>query len=365
MPMAMRTHYETLGVGPTASADQIRSAYRKLVLVHHPDRSSDPRAKDRFIAITEAYEVLSDPVLRRGYDADLQGARQREEDRRRAEAATAAKAAVRTKPRDTTPVAAEVARLSLLFSKGHIFDAEKLAREIIAREPKQPIPYAVLADVYRSRGNLSEAARYYSLALQMDPKNGTYLKRYEDLMQRTQVKVDSRGRSLIAPLETQLYAFAAACGMVLLAGVYLALSHETRPFGQLEPISTWTLGLMGMLFLAGISVGAGLAVANVLDRLDAVTSTTTGRRAPTIMLGLVAIVSFPAAIGLYLLVGLARRAFNYSTTRLILAVSVATGMLALAGWPTGIDPIQTLLWGGNLCYIASLIGWIVADSLRP
>lgn len=50
------THQEILGVGPKATQDQIRSAYRKLVLVHHPDAGGNP---ERFMQIQAAYEALT------------------------------------------------------------------------------------------------------------------------------------------------------------------------------------------------------------------------------------------------------------------------------------------------------------------
>ena len=59
------SHYSTLGVGKSASADEIKSAYRKLALKHHPDRGGSE--KD-FKAVNEAFSVLSDPSRRRQYD---------------------------------------------------------------------------------------------------------------------------------------------------------------------------------------------------------------------------------------------------------------------------------------------------------
>jgi molecular chaperone DnaJ len=61
--------YATLGVSRTASADEIRKAYRKLARVHHPDANpDDPKAEERFKEISHAYDVLSDPDKRREYD---------------------------------------------------------------------------------------------------------------------------------------------------------------------------------------------------------------------------------------------------------------------------------------------------------
>jgi curved DNA-binding protein len=61
--------YQTLGVSRTASAAEIQRAYRELARQYHPDVNSDPSAEERFKAIGEAYDVLSDPDKRRQYDA--------------------------------------------------------------------------------------------------------------------------------------------------------------------------------------------------------------------------------------------------------------------------------------------------------
>ena len=64
-----RDYYEVLGVAKDASADQIKSAYRKLAMKWHPDRNPDnPEAKAKFQEASEAYEVLSDPAKRQRYD---------------------------------------------------------------------------------------------------------------------------------------------------------------------------------------------------------------------------------------------------------------------------------------------------------
>ena len=62
--------YATLGVSRTASADEIKKAYRKLAREHHPDANpDDPKAEERFKEISHAHDVLSDPDKRREYDA--------------------------------------------------------------------------------------------------------------------------------------------------------------------------------------------------------------------------------------------------------------------------------------------------------
>jgi DnaJ-domain-containing protein 1 len=63
------THYELLGVSPSASPDTIRIAYKRLAVSLHPDRrQADPQAAHRFALVSSAYAVLSDELRRAMYD---------------------------------------------------------------------------------------------------------------------------------------------------------------------------------------------------------------------------------------------------------------------------------------------------------
>ena len=57
----MQDHYEVLGLSKNASADEIKSAYRKLAKQYHPDVNKEPGAEEKFKQINEAYSVLTDP----------------------------------------------------------------------------------------------------------------------------------------------------------------------------------------------------------------------------------------------------------------------------------------------------------------
>jgi molecular chaperone DnaJ len=64
-----RDYYEVLGVARTATADEIKSAYRKLAMKYHPDRNpGNKEAEERFKEAAEAYDVLHDAEKRQRYD---------------------------------------------------------------------------------------------------------------------------------------------------------------------------------------------------------------------------------------------------------------------------------------------------------
>jgi molecular chaperone DnaJ len=70
MATTQQDYYEILGIGRDATGEQIKSAYRKLALKYHPDRSPENKheAEERFRQASEAYSVLSDPQKRQIYD---------------------------------------------------------------------------------------------------------------------------------------------------------------------------------------------------------------------------------------------------------------------------------------------------------
>src|SRR5262245_17236594 len=67
--MAKRDYYEVLGVGKTATQDEIRRAHRKLVRQYHPDvNKNNKAAEEKFKEVQEAYDIPSDAGKRTNYD---------------------------------------------------------------------------------------------------------------------------------------------------------------------------------------------------------------------------------------------------------------------------------------------------------
>ena len=66
--MNKRDYYEILGIEKSASAKEIKSAYRKLAKQYHPDRNKQEGAESKFKEVQEAYEILSDERKKAAYD---------------------------------------------------------------------------------------------------------------------------------------------------------------------------------------------------------------------------------------------------------------------------------------------------------
>src|SRR5260370_33982926 len=69
MPTTQKDYYAILGIKKTASAEEIRKAFRKLARKHHPDvNPGDKKAEEKFKEISEANDILSDEKKRKIYD---------------------------------------------------------------------------------------------------------------------------------------------------------------------------------------------------------------------------------------------------------------------------------------------------------
>lgn len=64
----MKDHYATLGLGSDATLADVKKAFRQKASLHHPDRNAAVDSPERFRAVQEAYEVLSDAAKRQSYD---------------------------------------------------------------------------------------------------------------------------------------------------------------------------------------------------------------------------------------------------------------------------------------------------------
>jgi hypothetical protein len=68
LPGLKKNYYKILNIDYNASLAEVKTAYRKLALLYHPDKTDNELLKAKFVDIKEAYEVLRDPVKRRTYN---------------------------------------------------------------------------------------------------------------------------------------------------------------------------------------------------------------------------------------------------------------------------------------------------------
>lgn len=364
-------HYRVLGVAKNATAAEIKSSYRKLVMAHHPDRNPSKESAETFLRVTQAYEVLGDPDRRKHYDSVSDGERRRAATGSRpstAQTQTQAKPQPQPKPQapgsssKVTTVAADVTRLTLIFTRGQFVESEKLAKAILSRDSRQPIPYAVLGDLARAKGQLDEAAKLYAYAAQMDPRNPIYHQRHEELIR-------AKNPDGKASTRDDRGVISAIVGGLLLVStmLYVIVAKENPLVPSFGLISTWTLGLAVMLFLGGVSMGAVLCSGSFIDRFSMSSTNSLGRvSSPMIALTTVAVVNFWAAVALYAGISAAQRSFNRSHLRFVAGIGVVVLALtaACAGSQTNFAPMQTLVWGGNLAYLGGVCGWMVADGFK-
>ena len=70
--MAKRDFYDVLGVNKNASPEELKSAYRKLAVKHHPDKNPGNKiAEDKFKEASEAYNILSDQEKNRNFSSSF------------------------------------------------------------------------------------------------------------------------------------------------------------------------------------------------------------------------------------------------------------------------------------------------------
>ncbi|MBS1704742.1 MAG: J domain-containing protein [Armatimonadetes bacterium] len=368
-----RNHYQILGLDRSATKEEIRRSYRKLVLEFHPDRSTAANAKERFIEVQSAYEILSDVTKKAAYDDDLRR-EELEANRQRAVRQQSAQTTARPRPRAESPgpkatrpdLTNDLLKLTQMITRGKLLDAEKLAQRLMKADPKQPVPYAVMGDIHRFRGEFGKAAEMYSYAAQMSPANSIYQRKHEEVLNAIARQVrPSPAPRFQDPYAPKTQALNVPAAVIFAGCCYLALSHEPAVLGSIPWVSTWTLGILMVLVLGGIAIGASLSAGNYLDPFSSAHGAALARVSPMVLLGAIAAINFWFAAALYLGIGLSQNALNSNATRLVIAVSLATLAFSMVCQIIGpIHPMQVFLWGGNVAYIGSLLGWMVADAFR-
>jgi len=359
-----RTHYEVLGVPPTATASQIRSAWRKVVLDHHPDASSADESREIFLAAKDAYEALADPERRRRYDGFLQSRSAASRTAGPATPPSGTSASPRPSPRSEaapsgssekkTSVAEELKQLSLVFARGQTAEAERIAHLVLARDARQAMPYAILGDIARGRGNLNEAQRLYAYAAQFDPTNPVYQRRYEELLADSSTVYTKRG-------ETVQSAPRSLTGVFVTAGISIIGVVISAMVGGFAGV---VMGAGGALS-ASCLVVAALAASGWLDRFAAIMTTGTGRMAPAGTVVAVMCIAYPLGVLLFGALALFQGTVHWSVVRFAVIAGVVGVGFALSSAISGSITLGVgLATLGSAAAIGGVLGWSIGDILR-
>ncbi len=379
--MSALSHYEILGIPGTASPRDIKSAYRKLAFELHPDRNSGGETSEQFFRVTQAYEALIDPIRRESYDR-LQAINRQEAVAKAPKSSpppptaqrmrAAPKARVVPKQPDPEPVvpkvaprptAEEIVKLTALLTRGRLSEAERIARRMIAAQVPHAIPYAVMGDIAKMRGELVFALEMYAHAVQMDARNLLYQRKHEEVS-----SMISRGSRRIPHIQADERndsgVMLVATFVVMIASAYLVMTKERAVAPEMAMISTWSWSLIAMLGLCGVVLGVALSIVGLVQRFSSSVTPGAATAMPVgVLVGVIAAFNFWLSVLCYGFMAGWSRTNDISATRLITGVGLVTLVLTGASAAQGaIDPLQTFLWGGNLVYGGAILGWIVSDA---
>lgn len=368
----MQNHYETLGLSMHATQEAIRRRYRELVRQYHPDVNPSPQAKEQFLRIQEAYQVLSDPERRRHYDALLRLQMGEPPSARYSQPRTQTprnQASEPTRSPSGSAPAEELRRVILqaerAFLQGRMQDALYWAKQATRIAPRYAKGHEIIGDVYRTQGHYEAALNAYTYAIQLNPNNPDLQRKLAAVIERTQGTTPAHPASgvrnlpvLKLPPEWKLYAAQSLGWGAVLFLMTLAYTVPGTPI-----LLGWSLNLLVYLGLAGFLTGFLLGISRWVAPID--DAFPWRRRGGQIsaggaLIGLSAI-CFPLAVLLYTLLALTQGGLSRSVARVF---GVASGLTLGFALLYPYDWLNTALFGGNLLFLALMGGWYLADNLR-
>lgn len=299
------------------------------------------------------------------------------------------------------------------FSRGRFIEARTLAEQALRLNRRNAVAYEVIGDVYRLQNKTDDALAMYTMALQINPRNPTLMQRVERLSRSNggasgpsaqRAFFDNRdnpsdipgynsggagGGSRSRPYATgptgRAQRMAADAekrplGLMLTGifgygGVFLAILYAAMYPGeaprQVAPllglVASWNATIMTIMAICGLLLGATMTITSTIRRIDDELILSGGgtRGGTFIPLGLivvvVSVINFWAAAALYAVVTGMQESFTPTMRRVFGAVAAIVVLLAVVYPGHG----QVLLFGGNVVFLAFVIGWLLGDFFRP
>ncbi|MGQ9523199.1 MAG: J domain-containing protein [Armatimonadota bacterium] len=365
---AEKDYYKVLGVPRDATPEQIKRRYRELVRKYHPDVNPDKAAShQRFVAISEAYRVLSDPGLRAAHNLDLERreARQREQQARQQASTRSTSTPFTQAQQHQPPVERMMANAVRLMSQRRYADAAGLCRQIIARDRTNARAYSLLGDIYATLGRTEDAIVMYTYAQQYAPNDTEVLRKLNRLL-AAEVRHSQRVARRIEVL-SQVPALLMTAGWVTAAILYFLSFQSTAPLSWISILSNVPSGAFLLLLADSALAGLLLATGNALGRFDDEMLFPSTRRVlypgPPIglFIPLAAILCFWVAVVFYAIYAWLQEHVSVSVLK---AFAICFVMVCLFVLPHPEAASQLLLWGIGPAFCTFCFGWMVADSFR-
>ncbi|MFQ6132598.1 MAG: DnaJ domain-containing protein [Armatimonadota bacterium] len=344
-----RTPYEILGVAETATEQEIKRRYRELVRQHHPDVSQEKSAAHaRFVAIAEAYRVLSDAETRAQVDAILRQAPRRRPGWR------------------PQPVLSPLARARLRFDERDYEQALLLCAEALESTPEDPEVHLLIARIYRAQGREDLAQRAFARARRLGaPIRGSESSRVSpppDAERAEPIDVPA------AP-PTRLRKGALGVGWGALAGLG-ALAWMAQPGQEALGVSWAVVGAcIGGGSLVGALLGGHGWLGSFDDELGMPVPAPGRTRLPVgVLVALASLLAAPLGLVVALVAGALADRFLRGTVVALLAALCWTGLVGAAIY-LGDMRLSALYAPGvglaGLAMVAALAGWALASVFRP
>lgn len=349
-------HYATLGIARFSSDSEIKKAWRKLARELHPDLNSSEEASQQFLKVKEAYEVLSEPSRKSAHDMALRF--QEESAKKIAESDRPASTREQTEKERYFASQSKLNEARTAMQKGDYLTAKARAEELLQIQPRNAEAHAMLGDIHLLTGSYKEAEKAYAYATQFDPGNEAYFAMHAKMHQA----ISSGERS--AKQESNAGPFFLWLFVIGMAGAYSAFADMEPLRPDIPWLDTLTLGQIVMFLIVGLATGGCCAAAGVLERWTFQTATLSVQRVSVWVYGLVSLLSFwLSAIG-YLVIGAIRgrnRSLNWLFGMVIFCLILLGAILFVSGLRVS---IQVVMWGGNIAFPASVLGWFLIDRIR-
>ncbi|MBP5093568.1 MAG: DnaJ domain-containing protein [Abditibacteriota bacterium] len=405
-------HYKTLGVSKDATTAEIKSRYRKLVRVYHPDVAKDKeKAHKIFVKITEAYHILVDPTARGAYDFELRQEKEREnpysgphatysyadssynpasrqtqqrrQQRKRTTAETTRRTHAASKNR-REPTKAEkeyLARAKKHLGKKEYAQALSNCRIALQMNNDYAEAFVLMGDTYAAMGDLNSASGAYDSALDIDPRDARTERKLADIMSRTvdSISGDTRGEFISDPGKkatlTGIFG-TLALGILTLIKFYPKADDNDLAFlieriKNQVPVDTFTSNIVMWVFFAAAIIGFLLYLNDKVENPDTeiwhadISSGALFQIPANIILFMGSAVCFPAAAGVYLVISILQGTVSESIKNVLIATACITAFAAFMHSWVDRGAVQMLLFGGNIAFYGIILGWYLASMTSP